>query len=164
MIIRKAIEDDAKIWFEFMSNLDKETNYMLYEEGERKNNEKIIENLIKNKVKGKDLLLVADDNGDLAGFLSASINKVNRVKHVAYIVCGIRKQYRGQGIGTRFFQELDAWALENSLRRLELTVVCENKVAVKLYEKSGFVIEGIQRKSFCLNGKYLDQYYMGKLI
>ena len=38
--------------------------------------------------------------------------------------------------------ELDKWARENNLTRLELTVVSSNMVAKHLYEKNGFKIEG----------------------
>ena len=77
---------------------------------------------------------------------------------------GILKKYTNQGIGTAFFQYLDAWAQEQKVNRLELTVVCENEAAVHLYKKAGFEIEGTKRMSFRLNGKFLDEYYMAKLI
>ena len=47
--------------------------------------------------------------------------------------------------------------------RLELTVICENSVAKHLYEKNGFEIEGIKRKSVLVDGKYLDEFYMAKI-
>lgn len=58
---------------------------------------------------------------------------------------------------------MDNWAEEKKITRLELTVICENEVAKRLYEKSGFEIEGIKRKSVLVDGIYLDEFYMAKI-
>ncbi len=164
MIIREINKNDVDKWHEMNVELDKESPYMLYEEGERTKNIDVINGMIDGAVSGKNLILVAEDNGKLVGLLIARIGNSKRVKHEAYIVVGIRKAYRNQGIGTEFFKQLNEWAVENRLRRLELIVVSNNENALHLYEKFGFEIEGVKRDSFCLNGIYLDQYYMGKIL
>lgn len=88
---------------------------------------------------------------------------LKRIKHTAYIVVGIREAHRGKGIGTKFFSELDLWAKENLISRLELTVMCPNVIAKHLYEKNGFEIEGIKKKSMLVDGVYVDEFYMAKL-
>ena len=62
------------------------------------------------------------------------------------------------------FKRLDAWAVSQEITRLELTVRKENKAAVHLYEKSGFVIEGLRKNSMRVGGVYADEYYMAKFI
>ena len=79
------------------------------------------------------------------------------------MVVGIREKYRGIGIGSKLFAELDKWARETKLTRLELSVVCSNIVARPLYEKNGFVIEGTRKNAMIIDGKYVDEYYMAKL-
>ena len=69
----------------------------------------------------------------------------------------------GKGIGTEFFKRLNIWAEESKVVRLELTVICENESAKHLYTNSGFEIEGIKRKSVCVDGTYLDEYYMARV-
>lgn len=54
--------------------------------------------------------------------------------------------------------------MENRIVRLELTVLCTNKIALNLYKKSGFEIEGTKRKSMYIDGEYVDEYYMSKII
>jgi RimJ/RimL family protein N-acetyltransferase len=39
-----------------------------------------------------------------------------------------------------------------------------NEVALKLYKKMGFKIEGLKERSMIVNGEYIDEYYMAKLI
>ena len=67
------------------------------------------------------------------------------LSHTAYIVICILKDYSGKGVGTAFFKNLDNWAKESDIIRLELTVERHNKTARHLYEKSGFEIEGIRK-------------------
>jgi len=33
-----------------------------------------------------------------------------------------------------------------------------------LYEKNGFEVEGIKKKSVLVDGTFLDEYYMAKII
>ena len=59
---------------------------------------------------------------------------------------------------------LDEWAGENGIVRLELTVECVNTGAKHLYEKNGFIVEGVRPKSMKVNSKFVDEYYMGKIL
>ena len=163
MHYRKLVKIDAERFWEMMNQLDYETKYMLYEPGERIKNIARIESLIENSVEGEDFLLVAEENDKIVGYISAQRGGLKRIAHSAYIVVGILQNYRGKGIGTEFFKQLDNWAEEKKITRLELTVICENEVAKNLYEKSGFEIEGIKRKSVLVDGIYLDEFYMAKI-
>jgi len=164
MHYRKLVKTDAERFWEMMNQLDHETKYMLYEPGERIKNIARIESLIENSVEGEDFLLVAEENDKIVGYISAQRGGLKRIAHSAYIVVGILQNYRGKGIGTEFFKQLDNWAEENKITRLELTVICENEIARHLYEKNGFEIEGIKRKSVLVDGNYLDEFYMAKMI
>lgn len=164
---RNLKTEEAQEFWNLMNQLDYETKYMLYEPGERKekaNNIAALESRIRSTLEGDDLLLVAEADNKLVGYISADKGFVNRIAHSAYIVVGILKEYSNRGIGTEFFKRLDAWAQEKKITRLELTVVCENEAAKHLYEKSGFEIEGIKRNSVFVDGRYLDEYYMGKIV
>ncbi|WP_308419001.1 GNAT family N-acetyltransferase [Virgibacillus oceani] len=59
---------------------------------------------------------------------------------------------------------MDTWARQQGLSRLELTVVVDNEAGLALYKKAGFVIEGVKKHSLLINGDFLDEYYMGKLL
>lgn len=163
MEYRKPSVDEAESFWNLMNQLDYETKYMLYEPGERGKNLPRIESLIRDSVEGEDFLLVAQTDNKLVGYISAQKGRLHRIAHSAYIVVGILADYRGKGIGTEFFKRLHVWAEENEVARLELTVICENEAAKRLYTNSGFQIEGIKRKSVCVDGKYLDEYYMAKV-
>lgn len=42
--------------------------------------------------------------------------------------------------------------------------MCHNLVAKHLYEKNGFVVEGIKKHSMIVDGAYVNEYYIAKLM
>lgn len=163
MKIRKCEINDADNMLKMLLELDKETEYMLFEADERPNDVNRVKAMINQSANGDNLLLIATEEDDIIGFLSAQRGIPRKIKHTAYIVVGIREKFRGKGIGKKLFLELDLWAKENNISRLELTVMCPNSIAKQLYEKNGFEVEGIKRNSIFMNGKYIDEYYMSKI-
>ncbi|CVI71701.1 putative acetyltransferase YhhY [Clostridiales bacterium CHKCI001] len=167
MQIRNLRIDEIEAFWNMLNQLDKETQFMLYEPGEREKRGKPTEGLkrmIESSINGTDFLLIAEVDQEIVGYIMAERGRLNRVSHRAYIVIGIRERYRGRGIGTEFFKRLEKWAKEQQLVRLELTVMCSNTSAKQLYEKNGFVVEGIKKKSMFVNESYVDEYYMAKIL
>lgn len=136
---------------------------MLFEADERPNDINRVKAMINQSINGDNLLLIATEDDNIIGFLSAQRGIIRKIKHTAYIVVGIREKFRGKGIGKKLFCELDLWAKENNISRLELTVMCPNSMAKQLYDKNGFEVEGTKRNSIFMNGKYIDEYYMSKI-
>ena len=164
---KKLGVEEVNCFWNFLNVLDMETSYMMYEPNERKQRTNIQElkaDIRSNVVDGNDFLQIAMEDDRIVGYIRAERGKFNRNSHTAYIVVGIIKDYSGKGIGTTFFENLDKWAKENGILRLELTVECHNKVAIHIYEKSGFEIEGIRRKSMCVGKDFVDEYYMAKML
>jgi RimJ/RimL family protein N-acetyltransferase len=100
----------------------------------------------------------------LVGYLMAIGGSVKRTRHSAYLVVGILKDFRGQGVGTALFQSVVEWAKNHVVSRLELTAVTSNTAGIALYRKSGFEIEGTKRNSLIINGELHNEYYMSKLL
>lgn len=166
-MFRKLTADDVENFWDLLNALDLETNYMMYEPKERAQCTDIQKwkvDIYNNAVNGRDFLLIALEGNEMIGYIRAERGKFNRISHTAYIVTGILKEYRGKGVGTVFFQHLDKWAKENGILRLELTVECHNKAAKRLYEKSGFEVEGVRKKSMFVEGTFVDEYYMAKIL
>lgn len=167
IVIRKPKLNEADKFFDMLLLLDGETKYMMYEEGERKKTDstvKNIENMIKSAEEEEDFFLIAECEGEFVGFITANRGRKNRIRHSAYIVVGIRESFRNKGIGAKFFKEIDQWAIKTGIKRLELSVICENEVACYLYRKNGYEIEGIRRESIKIDGILKDEYYMSKIF
>ena len=72
--------------------------------------------------------------------------------------------YRGDGYGTEAVELLLDFAFKDlNLQRVYLHVFKNNESALRLYEKLGFVREGVLRKAAHIDGKYVDVIVMGIL-
>jgi RimJ/RimL family protein N-acetyltransferase len=76
---------------------------------------------------------------------------------------GLLPGYRGRGIGRRLMEEAIARAWHAGLERIELEVFASNAPARALYEKLGFVTEGVRRRARKLDGAYDDNVLMALL-
>lgn len=163
--IRKVAINDAESLFRFFKILDSETHFMLYEPGERNTSFKEQEKLLKDIV-GSDtkVLFVVESNIDIVGFAAATGGLANRNRHSAFIAIGVLQDYWRKGIGRQLLQSIETWAKENDINRLDLNVSPHNHRAINLYEKFGFARAGIKRNSLLVDGQYINEVYMDKLI
>ncbi|WP_396334473.1 GNAT family N-acetyltransferase [Alkalihalobacillus sp. MEB130] len=53
-----------------------------------------------------------------------------------------------------------AWCRQHQLHKLCLTVFATNKVAIALYKKVGFIVEGVQKEQVFINESYDDELLM----
>ena len=155
-------EPDAPALWRLMDELDYETKFMMYEPGERRRDFSEVRAILACAEAGKDFFIAAQTEEKLVGYLSAQRGSCRRIAHSAYLVVGILPAYQGQGIGSAFFKKVDVWAKQNGITRLELTVMCENARALRLYKKNGFRIEGRRKNAMLVDGRYRDEYYMAK--
>lgn len=158
--------EEAHAFCDMLCAIDSETKFMLYEPGERAAcgfDARRAEGMIRAILDG-GFLLVARNGETMCGYIMAQRGSLARVKHTAYIVIGIRAAFRGQGVGTELMRRLDEWARINGVKRLELTVMCTNSAARRLYEKQGFEVEGVRRASMLVDGEYVDEWHMAKLL
>ncbi|WP_084245711.1 GNAT family N-acetyltransferase [Planomicrobium okeanokoites] len=164
MIIRQAETADAERLVSLMADAER-SGFMLFEPGERQiAPDQLSKRIAAVEQAEKSAILLAEDNGELKGYLFIIGNSTQRRSHNVYLAIGIAEASRGQGVGTRLFAGLDSWAAENKIHRLELTVMMHNRAGVALYQKAGFKIEGIKKNSLKVNGEYIDEYFMAKLL
>ena len=164
-IIREIQERDAANFLSLCKRLDEENKFMMLEPGERKTTIEEQRNRIRDILsRDNQAIFLAEEDGMLVGYLGAMGGNFARNKHSAYIVIGILERFTGRGLGTALFGALEEWAKERKLHRLELTVMVHNQRGVGLYQKMGFAIEGTKRDSLLVDGSYVDEYYMAKLI
>ena len=135
-VIREITEDDAAAFVDLNRRLDEETEFMLYEPGERKTTAaEQVRRIRASSAEENKTIFVAEDEGRPVGYLLAFGIQARRARHLVHVVVGVLKSHWGQGIGTRLFGELEKWARRHSVRRLELTVITGNEAAVGLYRK-----------------------------
>lgn len=162
MIIRKAVPADALQLSELMKHVE-ESNYMLFEPGERRTTADQLQKRLL-AMDDKSAVIIAEQESKLKGYLFAVNEGVNRKRHSVYVAIGIHQEQRGKGTGTHLFHALEQWAKEKAIRRIELTVLEHNQAAIALYKKMGFEVEGLKRDSLVIDGKYVTELYMSKLL
>lgn len=163
--LRVLFPEDAAELLHLQHQLDQETKFMLLEPDERHTGLQQVKDMLESFAKAeRSIFIGAEADGQLVGFLSVRGGSVRRNRHCGYIVIGILEQYQGMGIGTGLFQELDSWAANCGIVRLELTVMTHNQRALALYTKSGFEHEGTKKKSLYINEEWVDEYCMSKIV
>lgn len=109
-------------------------------------------------------VFVALADGDVVGNCGLHGNRNPRRQHAWALGISVRDDWQARGVGTRLMTTLidlaDNWL---GALRIELTVYADNAVAVRMYKKFGFVIEGTHRAFALREGQYVDSLAMARL-
>lgn len=108
-------------------------------------------------------LVAVSPQKKIVGEIDITVKNLLRIKHNGFLTIGILPEYQGQGLGTCLLEHAFSWAQAHELRRIELAVFASNTRAQALYEKFGFVVEGV-RKNFLRHedGSFEDDLMMAK--
>ncbi|MBU0928069.1 MAG: GNAT family N-acetyltransferase [Spirochaetes bacterium] len=164
--VRAIRADEAGAFLELRKATEAQSDFLLFEAGERSTSVEEIERLVGDFLSSPNstILVAEDDSGRLVGFLSARGGAARRTRHAVEIVIAILDGYRGLGVGTRLFGALEEWARGIGVTRLALGHMADNDGAHALYVKMGFREEGRKKAVFLLKGRYVDEVLMYKLL
>ena len=102
--------------------------------------------------------------GKVVGNIAIYQSDRPREAHSAGLGMMVDPNYWGMSIGTQLMDTVldlaDNWL---NLKRIELEVNTDNPAGVRLYEKSGFVIEGTKRFHTYGDGRWADSYFMARV-
>ncbi|MEV8539572.1 GNAT family N-acetyltransferase [Streptomyces sp. NPDC051572] len=76
----------------------------------------------------------------------------------------VADEARGHGVGRALVRAAVEEARRRGARRLTLRVLGHNAPARRLYEAEGFAVEGVLPEEFLLDGKYVDDVFMGRAL
>jgi RimJ/RimL family protein N-acetyltransferase len=110
---------------------------------------------------GIQIVVVAE--AGIVGWCDVTPLPFEGMRHVGRLGMGLLPPFRGQGLGRRLVREALSHVFGKALNRVELEVFASNKIAVGLYEREGFVIEGRKRFARLLDGATDDILIMGCL-
>jgi ribosomal protein S18 acetylase RimI-like enzyme len=107
---------------------------------------------------------VALDGDDVIGWCDIlPIDRPTRA-HTGVLGIGVLAPYRGQGVGSALLRQALHKARSNGFTRVELSVREGNRRVVSLYQRFGFVEEGLQRNAIRLDGQYENLICMAVLF
>ncbi len=111
-----------------------------------------------------DQVLVAVREGRIAGWVKLSpatpLRSNQRVKMINGLA--VDPEHQGAGVGRRLIEAAVERAREQGARKVSLRVLGGNHTARRLYERCGFVVEGVLRAEFLLDGRYADDVFMAR--
>ncbi len=122
-------------------------------------------NMLKNIETKKAVALVLEVDGKVVGMANVTRNKYDSQRHIGKLGIGIRKEFRGIGLGKRLMKAI----LREAKRILKLKIVTlevysPNKVAIRLYKKFGFKEVGRIKGGVDHYGKICDNIIMMKRL
>jgi UDP-4-amino-4,6-dideoxy-N-acetyl-beta-L-altrosamine N-acetyltransferase len=106
--------------------------------------------------------VLGDEEHEFLGIIR--LDEIDQTNRSIRVGCDIVPAFRGQGFGTKAFQLIKKYCFDYlNMHRLWLAVLETNHVAIRLYEKHGFRVEGRYREAIFRDGKYLDYIIMSLL-
>ncbi|GEK34340.1 GNAT family N-acetyltransferase [Kurthia sibirica] len=113
----------------------------------------------------QQLMILAKDEDRIVGIGTMSTSSKAKSRHVTELGIVVSKNYQNQKIGRNIMEKMIAWAESNQIiEKIQLDTRADNILAVSLYMKLGFVVEGILKNTTLFEGKYYDLYVMGKQL
>jgi RimJ/RimL family protein N-acetyltransferase len=162
LIIRPAETEDAQYICTLLDAVGAENIYLTTVPGESTVNR--IEALIEQQSTNRCLLLVGDSHGEIVGVLGFIGGVFKKTAHVVEIGMAIKRDSRNAGLGSTLLREGISWARKKGFYRLELGVLSTNEKAVSLYKKFGFQEEGVRKNRYHIDGAWVDEVLMAKLL
>lgn len=116
-------------------------------------------------VSGGGVQLVAVDEDDsVAGWCDIRRNPFEGFRHVGTLGIGLLSAYRERGLGPRLLARTIASSAAAGISRIELEVFASNTRAIHVFEKTGFVREGLKSRARLLDGVADDIVCMALLL
>ncbi|MBL8917328.1 MAG: GNAT family N-acetyltransferase [Myxococcaceae bacterium] len=100
--------------------------------------------------------LALDEAGHVVGWCDVARWQRPGFTHVGSLGMGLAAHARGLGLGRRLAEASIGAVRERGVERIELEVFASNTAGCALYERLGFVTEGVKRRARFLDGRYDD--------
>ncbi|MGL4911731.1 MAG: GNAT family N-acetyltransferase [Romboutsia sp.] len=166
LILRNAMEEDAKDIIEYLNAVGGESDNLLFGKNEFRLNESQEKEHIAKLSKNKNaLMLVALIGEKIVSVCQITTSDRKRIAHNSELAVSVRKDYWGIGIGSAIMNELIEFGKRNdNIKTISLGVRGSNYNAIKLYEKCGFEKVGCHKNYFNINGEFDDEILMDLYI
>ena len=105
-------------------------------------------------------------NTRLISSSTLSFNEMDLYKHRATFGITVHDDYQGRGLGTITTKYMIDIARSLDLKKVDLMVVAHNHMAIRVYEKCGFKIEGRLKMNHFnrILNEFCDEFKMGLVL
>ena len=115
---------------------------------------------VKSNLENGNPMMVALAGGKVVGWCDVRREFFPSRAHRGTLGMGLLPEWRGRGLGQRLLEATLAQARRSGFKRIELDVYADNLPAIALYEKAGFVREGLLRDATLIDGVFRDAILM----
>jgi len=122
--------------------------------------------IFKNEFLARDYFWIFESNKKDIGMCTIALGKT-RMAHVANIgSLAIHPEMQGKKMGPQVMHTILDFLQDKGLKRITLGVEADNPRALALYQKFGFIVDGIFPKNFrrADSNEYIDHIMMSKWI
>lgn len=159
-MIRKAEPEDFNFIYEMYMH-PQINPFLLYEQMDQQDFKPVF-----NELTDREVLFVFDDDGISTGMCKL-VPQQYRNSHIVYLGgVAVHPFFAGKGKGLIMMENIIEYVKQKGFQRIELSVASVNTKAIRLYEKAGFVKEGLLKNFTFLKSenKFLDEVMMAYLI
>lgn len=163
LVIREATKADAANLIDYVHAISYESDFLTFGPGEFGITLEAEEEFIERCRQADNwIMLIAEIEGCIVGNLVFSGGARPRTKHSGEMGVSVLKKHWGKGIGRELISYLLEWSKETGIvRKINLRVREDNERAIRLYERLGFVNEGVITRDLCVNGRFYSSIQMG---
>jgi RimJ/RimL family protein N-acetyltransferase len=115
---------------------------------------------VKSNLENGNPMMVALAGDKVVGWCDVRREFFPSQAHRGTLGMGLLPEWRGRGLGQRLLEATLARARRSGFKRIELDVYADNLRAIALYEKAGFVREGLLRDATLIDGVFRDAILM----
>jgi RimJ/RimL family protein N-acetyltransferase len=164
--IRKTTPDDTDNLASFMLQLDKESEYLLYNPDEPTNSKesrkKFLHKITKNE---RSAIFIAEHATEgIVAYVCGEAYSQERLAHVMRVNIGALKKYQKKGVGRLLAYALHEHAKKIGIYRAEASVIQENKISLNLSKRMGFELEGIKKHAFKIGDRFHNECLLVKFL
>jgi ribosomal protein S18 acetylase RimI-like enzyme len=123
-----------------------------------------VRSFVRNGLANGMVQFVAVDDGRVVGWCDVNPKSHSTLRHSGVLGMGVAASHRGRGIGSALLTATLEAARARGLTRVELVVRADNTVAIALYERHGFTLEGRLGRYLVVDGEAYDALQMALLF
>lgn len=166
VVYRKPVLEDAEEIVAFYNRVGGETTYLSFTEDEYPLDvEAQKANIISTEQQPNSVMLLAVVDDQIIGIGTITSGNKIKARHCGELGIVVTENYQGQGIGSELIRQLLEWSKSNGVTtKVQLDTRTDNQMAVELYKKFGFQIEGELKNTTLIDGEYYHLYVMGLML
>lgn len=163
LCISKAHPDDAQAMIAFLNQIAGESDNLTFGENEFHMTVEKEQDYLSNLQKlDNSIMILGKIKNQIVSVANLSAPSKSRLQHAGEIGISVKKSSWNIGVGTAMMKFLIRWAKQTQIiRKINLSVRTDNQHAIELYQRIGFVKEGIYTRAMQINGKFCDTMEMG---